>query len=156
MRRFAWAVGALGLLMAAPPVAHAQEDVTGAQLHRNYPNPFSTETTIPFTLSQELWSDGEDPLVSLRIYNILAQLVAIPVFKDSEEPVDSVQMSWNGSGDYEALWDGKVDETGQGAAAGVYIYQLEVDGRVYQRTMTIEELEEVDGKVYQRTMSIER
>ena len=155
MRRFAWAAVALGLLIAVAPVAHAQEDVTGVQLHRNYPNPFNTETTIPFTLSQELWSDGEAPLVSLRIYNILAQLVAIPVFKDSEEPVDSVEVPWNGTGEYEAHWDGKVDETGQEAAAGVYIYQLEVDGKVYQRTMTIEELA-VDGNVYQRTMTTER
>ena len=93
--------------------------------------------------------------MSLRIYNILAQLVAIPVFKDSEEPVDSVEVPWNGTGEYEAHWDGKVDETGQEAAAGVYIYQLEVDGKVYQRTMTIEELA-VDGNVYQRTMTTER
>ncbi len=135
MRRIAWAVVSLGLLMVAPAVAHAQND-TAVQLRRNYPNPFNPETTIPFALSPALWDDGTAPVVSIRIYNILAQLVAIPILQQSGEILENVSLIWNGTGEYSAYWDGK-NRNGREAASGVYIYQLIVDGKVYQKKMTI-------------------
>lgn len=136
MRRIAWAVLLLGLLIAAPSYAHAQ-DVSPVRLHRNYPNPFNPETTIPFSLSSTLWDDGKPPVVSLRIYNILAQLVGIPILQGSGERLDNVTIVWNGTGDYSAYWDGKVLGTGREVASGVYIYQLVVDGRAFSKKMTI-------------------
>jgi len=135
MRRIAWAVVSLGLLMVAPAVAHAQND-TAVQLRRNYPNPFNPETTIPFALSPALWDDGTAPVVSIRIYNILAQLVAIPILQQSGEILENVSLIWNGTGEYSAYWDGK-NRNGREAASGVYIYQLIVDGKVYTMKMTI-------------------
>ena len=135
MRRIAWAVVSLGLLMVAPSVAHAQDD-TGVQLRRNYPNPFNPETTIPFALSSVLWDDGKAPVVTIRIYNILAQLVAVPILQQSGEVLENVSLTWNGTGEYSAYWDGK-NRNGREAASGVYIYQLIVDGKVYQRKMTV-------------------
>ena len=85
MKTVAWALLTLGLLGLTPAPGHAQEqegqDRPLVKLERNYPNPFNPETTIPFTLSEELWAEGRRPVVSLRIYNVLAQLVAVPVLQ---------------------------------------------------------------------------
>lgn len=139
MRQFAWALVSLGLLIAAPGALRAQEEGGDAlvQLHRNYPNPFNPETTIPFTLSPSLWANGQQPIVSLRIYNVLAQLVAIPILQGSGEKLDKVALAWNGTGEYSAYWDGKVLGTDRDAASGVYIYQLVVNGRAFAKKMTI-------------------
>jgi len=136
MRRIAWAFLSLGLLIVAPAVAHAQQDAA-VQLRRNYPNPFNPETTIPFSLSPGLWDDGAGPVVTVRIYNILAQLVAVPILQQSGEVLENVSLVWNGTGEYSAYWDGKIRNTNREAASGVYIYQLIVDGKVYQKKMTI-------------------
>ncbi|NIM52078.1 MAG: hypothetical protein GTN62_01365 [Gemmatimonadales bacterium] len=140
MRLSAWAAVTLGLLIAAPAVAQAQ-DTTAApptvQLHRNYPNPFNPETTIPFSLDRSLWSSGRPPVVSLRIYNILAQLVAVPILQGTGELLDNVSLVWNGTGDYAGYWDGKVLGTNREAASGVYVYQLTVNGKTVSKKMTI-------------------
>ena len=140
MKPSAWAgVVALGLLIAGPAVANAQESTSQpqVQLGRNYPNPFNPETTIPFTLDQSLWTGGKDPVVSLRIYNILAQLVAVPILQGSGEPLEGISLAWNGTGEYAAYWDGKVQGTTREAASGVYVYQLVVNGRAHTKKMTI-------------------
>jgi hypothetical protein len=139
MRQSAWAVVALGLLMAAPAAVEAQQE-TGTdpvQLGRNYPNPFNPETTIPFTLSPSLWDDGVAPIVSLRIYNVLAQLVAVPILQGSGEPLENLRFPMSGNGEYRAYWDGTVLDTGREAASGVYIYVLTVDGKTYSKKMTV-------------------
>ena len=140
MKPSAWAgVLALGLLIAAPAVAQAQDSTSQpqVQLGRNYPNPFNPETTIPFTLDQSLWTGGNDPVVSLRIYNILAQLVAVPILQASGELLDGIALAWNGTGEYAAYWDGKVQGTTREAASGVYVYQLIVNGRAHTKKMTV-------------------
>jgi hypothetical protein len=139
MRHLAWALVSLGLLAAAPSIASAQDRDPSprVQLHRNYPNPFNPETTIPFTLDRALWDDGRPPVVSLRIYNVLAQLVAIPILQGSGELLDNVQLAWNGSGEYSAFWDGKILGSNREAASGVYVYQLIVDGETFTKKMTI-------------------
>lgn len=139
MKLLAWAVVSLGLLIAAPAVVQAQEGTADSpvQLHRNYPNPFNPETTIPFSLDFSLWEDGQAPVVTLRIYNILAQLMAIPILQGSGEPLENVPLVWNGTGDYTAYWDGTIAGTGRDAASGVYVYQLIVDGRTFTKKMTI-------------------
>ncbi|MEE9198002.1 MAG: hypothetical protein V3U45_07635 [bacterium] len=144
MKHFAWAVWALGLALAAPAQIEAQEENRQAPLsgqetgvRQNYPNPFNPETTIPFVLNEELW-EIEKPVVGLRIYNVLAQLVAIPLLQGTGEKLDELDMEWNGTGEYEAYWDGKVLDTGREAASGVYVYQLVVNGRSSgSRKMTI-------------------
>jgi len=140
MKPSAWAVvSALGLLIAAPAVAQAQDSTSQpqVQLGRNYPNPFNPETTIPFTLPESLFSAGERPIVSLRFYNVLAQLVAIPILQGSGEPLDNLRIEWNGTGQYAAYWDGKVLSTDREAASGVYVYQLVVNGQRFTGKMTV-------------------
>lgn len=130
MRQFAWAAVALGLLLAAPAGLDAQQDAgtREVRLGRNYPNPFNPETTIPFEMDRTWWANAHQPVVSLRIYNVLAQLVAVPILQGSGELLENVRLQWNGTGKYRAYWDGKIRGTDREAASGVYIYQLTVDG----------------------------
>src|SRR5215207_5382499 len=81
-------------------------------LGQNYPNPFNPETKIPFGIA---CAEGDDaqPVVSLRIYNVLAQLVAIPIVEGSGEPLSNVKLDCDR--DYVAYWDGKVINTGREA-----------------------------------------
>lgn len=139
MKSVAWALLSLGLLLAAPDAATAQQGQApaGVTLGRNYPNPFNPETWIPFELSQELFANGHRPVVSLRIYNVLAQLVAIPLLQGSGQLVENLQLEWNGTGNYVAYWDGKYRGTDREAASGVYVYQLDVDGQRKTQKMTI-------------------
>lgn len=139
MKGLAWALLSLGLLLAAPAPAPAQQGQAraGVSLGRNYPNPFNPETWIPFQLSQERFDGGHRPVVSLRIYNVLAQLVAIPVLQGSGQLIENLPLDWNGTGNYVAYWDGKYRGSDREAASGVYVYQLEVDGERLTQKMTI-------------------
>jgi hypothetical protein len=140
MKVSAWAIVSLGLLTAVPAVLKGQESQQQGdrvELRQNYPNPFNPETTIPFKLSASLFADGARPVVSLKIYNVLAQLVAIPILQGSGEPLDNVRLEWNGTGEYSAYWDGKVIRTDREAASGVYVYQLVVNGERHTGKMTI-------------------
>lgn len=139
MKHLAWACLTLGLLLAAPYATEAQQGrpSDAVRLGRNYPNPFNPETTIPFELDQSVFADGHRPVVSLRIYNVLVQLVAIPILQGTGEPLDGLELEWNGTGRYSAYWDGKIRDTDREAASGVYVYQLIVDGRSFSERMTI-------------------
>jgi hypothetical protein len=139
MKFLAWAVLSLGLLQAAPAGLAGQQGQSGGgvSLGRNYPNPFNPETWIPFTIDASMFDAGHRPVVSLRIYNVLAQLVAVPVVEGSGELLNKLPLDWNGTGNYVAYWDGKYMGTNQDAASGVYVYQLEVNGVRKTQKMTI-------------------
>jgi hypothetical protein len=142
MRRYAWAVLGLGLLAAgvgAKPSWGQQTPPATVSLKQNYPNPFNPATTIPFSLGAELFSGGHRPKVSLKIYNVLAQLVAVPILQGTGEQLDNVQLSCASTTtcDFSAYWDGNVQNTTQQAASGIYIYQLVVDGQRFTKKMII-------------------
>ncbi|MGH7607700.1 MAG: hypothetical protein ACREME_10190 [Gemmatimonadales bacterium] len=109
------------------------------ELKQNYPNPFNPATTIPFTLSGDLFADGHRPKVSLKIYNVLAQLVAVPILQGTGEALDNLELECVTAGGctFNAYWDGKVLNTDREAASGIYIYQLIVDGRRFTKKMII-------------------
>lgn len=138
MKYLAWAIVSLGLLVAVPAL-EAQEGQQNEriQLGQNYPNPFNPETTIPFTLPASLFADGHRPVVSLKIYNVLAQVVAVPILQGSGEPLQNLRLDWNGTGNFSAYWDGKIIGTNREAPSGVYVYQLVVDGQRETNKMTI-------------------
>ena len=86
MRRIVGVLSVLLLSCGATATLSAQEAgrdppgrANGFQLEQNYPNPFNPETKIPFVLSEALFADGRPAVVTLRIYNLLQQMVAIPV-----------------------------------------------------------------------------
>jgi len=133
-----WA--ALGLVLALsaimPRVTAAQdtrERRPGMSLGQNYPNPFNPETRFQFSVGDPPNCNvlGKQYRVSFKIYNILTQVVAIPVLQGGSgsvaggQPLDNVLIS---CGEYVAYWDGKDRRTGKEAASGTYLYRLEVDG----------------------------
>jgi len=143
MRRHAWAVLGLGLLAvgvgAKAAWSQAGSPPATVMLKQNYPNPFNPATTIPFSLGAELFSTGHRPKVSLKVYNVLAQLVAVPILQGTGEPLDNVELSCASapSCNFSAYWDGNVLNSGRQAASGIYIYQLVVDGRRFTKKMII-------------------
>jgi hypothetical protein len=74
-------------------------------LLQNYPNPFNPTTIVQFKIPQPA-------KVSLKVYNILGQLVRVLV--DEEKP----------TGIYQSVWDGK-DAEGKEVASGIYFYRLQ-------------------------------
>jgi hypothetical protein len=141
MTRYAWAVLGLGLLAAGAVDVRGQAVPTPplVELRQNYPNPFNPATTIPFTLSGDLFASGHRPKVSLKIYNVLAQLVAVPILQGTGDALDNLELTCGSASgcSFSAYWDGKVLRTDQEAASGVYIYQLIVDGRRYTKKMIV-------------------
>jgi hypothetical protein len=128
-----WA--ALGLVLALtafmPREARAQgtrDKKPKASIGQNYPNPMNPETKIDFSVGDppSCTDNGAQYRVSLKIYNLLSQLVATPVLQSSATPLDNVSVS---CGSYTAYWDGKVQNSGREAASGVYYYRLEVNGQ---------------------------
>jgi hypothetical protein len=141
MVRLAWPGWWLGLLMAAgsPVAAQANLPPPRVELKENYPNPLLSATTIPFEISQEVCGNGHQPVVSLKIYNVLVQVVAVPVLVTEAgtrdvavEPVDSLRLR---CGTYRAYWDGKYLDGVREATTGIYYYQLTVDGERFTRKM---------------------
>jgi hypothetical protein len=132
---------------AIPPTAGDRSP--GVQLGQNFPNPFNPATVIPFTIGDPPTCSkdaGRQHRVSLRIYNILAQLVAIPVLQggsgvggatgstDSGRPVVNVMLS---CGSYTAFWNGNYLSSIRQVPSGVYIYVIEFDGRALGRKMIL-------------------
>ena len=140
-----WASPAIGLLACAliAPLAWGQvPDQRSEAGHRrgvlspNEPNPFSQQTTIPFTVGDAACVAGAQAhVVTLRVYNILSQVVAIATLVDTTTsdhvaPPPAPRALSNLSlscGRYTARWDGK-HSNGRDAAPGVYMYQLLIDG----------------------------
>ena len=94
---------------AAQPAQHRLGD--------SYPNPFNPAVVLPLDLATDAAG------VSLTVYDVLGR---------------RVRQVWDGplgSGSHRFVWDGR-DAAGKGVAAGVYIYQVEVDGRVEAKKTT--------------------
>ena len=109
--RFVLSLSALGSRAALPD---------GFGLGQNYPNPFNPGTVIPYQLATAGY-------VRLEVFNVLGQRVVTLV--DGEQA----------AGTYTTQWDAR-DGSGQGVAAGVYIYRLTAGGGVATRRMLL-----VDG-----------
>ena len=87
------------------------------RLGDSYPNPFNPAVVLPLDLATDAGS------VSLTVYDVLGR---------------RVRQVWQGSlgaGQHRFTWDGR-DEAGQAVAAGVYIYRVEMDGRVEAKKTT--------------------
>jgi len=130
----------------APASAPAKADTTPVPrspefvLGQNSPNPFTQATVIPFTLGDppQCRDGGREYHVTLRIYNVLAQLVAIPTLQSGEyasgQPVVSLALK---CGNFTAFWSGAYLNTAQPVPPGVYLYRIEVDGRAVARKMVV-------------------
>ena len=88
---------------AAQPARH--------RLGHSYPNPFNPRVVIPLDLATAAAE------VSLRVYDVLGR---------------RVRQLWQGplgAGEHRFVWDGR-DAAGKAVAAGVYVYQVAVDGQI--------------------------
>ena len=114
----------------------------GLELGQNYPNPFNPDTRIPFSVGGGAGCTDPSRLyrVSLRIFNVLAQPVAVPVLQGGSgnvaggEALDKLLLT---CGQYIAYWDGTDAKTQQEVASGVYLYRLEVDGKPLVKKMLV-------------------
>ncbi len=85
---------------------------TEVTLAQNYPNPFNPSTVIGFTLDAERQT-------SLKVYDVLGREVAVLI--DGPMAAGRHQVSIDASS----------------LAGGVYVYRLQVDGKVLSRKMTL-------------------
>lgn len=138
----------LALAAFAPAQAAAQvsspqpprERMSG-DLGQNFPNPFNPETKIPFSVGDPPACEDRSRLyrVSLRVYNVLAQLVAIPILQggnsgNAGRPIDNLMLSCE---EYTAYWDGKYINSSREVASGIYLYRLEIDGFARVKKMIV-------------------
>ena len=91
----------------------------GFHLEQNRPNPFSTHTTIYFSIPRQC---------SIKII----------VYCRLEEPVSVLFDGQLSPGKYELNWDG-TDSGGQRLKQGDYFYFLETEGFIASRRLTIKE-----------------
>lgn len=124
---------------SAPPAG--TEHSPGVQVGQNYPNPFNSATVIPFTIGDPptCTKDGDrQHRVTLRVYNVLAQLVAIPVLQGGPSGGERSMVNVTlGCGTYTAFWNGNYMNTSREVPSGVYIYLIEVDGRSLGKKMLL-------------------
>jgi hypothetical protein len=137
---FRWAALALVLALCAitPKSAAGQQDSQPrgrklGTLGQNYPNPFKPDTYIPFSIDDCNGPNGQRQ-VTLRIYNVLAQLVSVPILHGASRPLLNLRLS---CGDYLGYWNGRVGRRGDRAASGVYVYELVIDGQRKSRKMFV-------------------
>jgi hypothetical protein len=107
------------------PLTDVEEDVAEEELpvqfslSANFPNPFNPVTRIQYTIGRKQTNP-----VTLRVYNVLGQLVRTLVNEPKE------------TGTYEAIWEGK-DDNGNEVASGVYFYKLQADDFTQTRRMVL-------------------
>ncbi|MBI4811394.1 MAG: T9SS type A sorting domain-containing protein [Ignavibacteriales bacterium] len=85
-------------------VSEPEPTIQSFTLYQNYPNPFSEQTAIPYSIK-------ENSQVNITIYDILGK------------KVKSFDQSYQPSGTYSVEWDG-TDEEGRKAAYGIYFYRI--------------------------------
>ena len=106
-------------LASTATAVQTSTDVRPAQyrLGDSYPNPFNPAVVLPLDLA----TDAAE--VSLRVHDVLGR---------------RVRQVWQGplrAGQHRFVWDGR-DEAGRAVAAGVYVYRVEIDGRVETKKTT--------------------
>jgi len=85
-------------------------------LEQNFPNPFNSETRISFFIPQST----ENPVVSLRIFDVLGREVAILVDQNMDTNENHT-----------------IGFSSSGLSSGVYFYQLQVDDFIKTKKLTI-------------------
>ena len=114
--------GQTPLLLVMGDSISVAEQVSGlkpsdARLKQNYPNPFSTETTIEYTVP-------EAQSVSLRIFDLLGRHIAT-LFEGYREP-----------GLHRVTWDG-YDDTRKRVGSGMYLYQFQAGYTIQSKKLVL-------------------
>lgn len=127
---------ALALTLGTAAIVRAQAPpAVRVELGEGIPDSLTGSTTIPFSILPEVCSRGHVPTVSLKIFNVLVQVVAVPVLEgDTPASLAGARLR---CGEYRARWDGKQLD-GRPATTGVYYYQLTVDGERFTRKLIVQ------------------
>jgi len=126
----------------SPPGAQGQQSrdppARAFRLEQNAPNPFDRDTWIAFYLEDGLFDGGEHAAVTIQIYNMLNQLVAVPKAPDHPKgknlPV--ANLTYSEPGRKLAYWDGR-DSQGRRVPSGVYYCQMVVGDQTQMRKMIV-------------------
>ena len=103
------------------PCVGVNEEVTDSHpilLKQNYPNPFSTSTTISF------FNTKPTKTTKIKIYNVKGQLVKNFEFRTPNSELIKV------------VWDGR-DENGKELSNGIYFYKMDTDDRTFIKKMIL-------------------
>ncbi len=143
-------LGVLVLAGLAPRDGHAQSGPPQTPprkvgpvggLSQNRPNPMNPETYITFTVGDYPACTDQSHLysVSLTIFNTIQQPIAVPVLQSGNGVAGGQQINKLSlkCGEWTAYWNGKIRNTSQEAASGVYVYELGVDGQKFAKKMTV-------------------
>ena len=140
------------LAAVAPQTAPAQGEPAavhpGAPPARGQPQrlPSTVDISIPFTVGPPSCTDrSRAHVVSMRIYNVLAQLVAVPLLRADSgaeppppglagRPLNNLLLP---CGHYLAYWNGRQGMSGRPVPAGVYLYELVVDDQRIAGKLTL-------------------
>jgi hypothetical protein len=132
----------LALCAMSPKTAAGQQQSKprgqGASGLGSYPNPANPEVFLPMDIRLDECSDGSrQHVVTLKIYNVLMQVIATPVLQGASststtpvppgagsQPIANMRL---GCGSYLGYWNGKLEGTSKEAPSGVYIAQLFID-----------------------------
>jgi hypothetical protein len=112
------------------------------KLGQNFPNPFNPETRIPFAVGDapQCSEPGRQYRITLRIFNLLAREVAVPVLQGGTstvaggQPISGISVP---CGVYEAYWDGVDKRTGREAPSGMYSYILQIGDVTLAKKMIV-------------------
>ena len=133
-----WWLG-LMVVISCPVAAQQTADPVSrpqlVELREHYPNPSLPAAAFPFTISPEVCRSGYQPTVSFRIFNVVAQQVAILALGDP--PYDRLDRLRMRCGEHHAVWDGRIGDGLTIAPPGIYYYQLTVDGLRYTKKMIV-------------------
>jgi hypothetical protein len=102
----------------------SSEKPVAYELSQNYPNPFNPSTTIHYTVHSPRSTVHSSIHTTLKIYNVLGEVVRTLV----DEPKEI--------GDYSVQWNGMNDK-GEQLSSGVYFYQLKVGENVSAKRMML-------------------
>jgi hypothetical protein len=123
---------------ASPGNRQAADELRGFTLEQNYPNPVNPDTWIPFSLEPRLFENGNSVSVTIRIYNILSQVVAIPEAVDHPAGRGRrvINLPFSQPGPQVAYWDGR-DTAGRPVPSGVYYMQMVVGEEPQTRKLVV-------------------
>ncbi len=129
MRRLVVPVMALLLGGVMVPLAHAQQPGQQAAVVLEEPraSPVFPAALVPFSLGSEICRDGGQPVVSLKVYNVLAQPVVTLYLRGRRGDVLDERSIRCGA--HVAIWDGTIAERTRVAPPGIYYVQLNVVGQ---------------------------
>jgi photosystem II stability/assembly factor-like uncharacterized protein len=113
-----WAVDNLTIKQGTPTAAESLELPGRVELLQNYPNPFSTQTSISFVLP-------EPAAVSAAVYDLTGREVVTLLPSTVESP-----------GTHTLEWDG-TSASGGRVASGLYVFRLGVGGRSFTKPMVL-------------------